>query len=583
MTKHEALAQDNLCAAFQVTAAERPDDPALTLLGGDAAPVTWRQYAARVRAIATGLHALGVRPGDAVCVMVQNRPEFHLVDTAVMHLGGTGCSLYNTTPAPRLVPMLQNSGCGVAVTERTYLARMREAVALGGDVHTIVVVDSDGSDLGEGEIALADLEQMSDDAFDFEASWRAITADTTACLCYSSGTTGEPKGVEFSHSALMFHVNSVERLSPPSTSGRVISYLPMAHMGERYMGHYSSLVFGYHVHSLVDGATVGRWLREVRPTRFFGVPRVYEKVAAEAMAAMVGDPALTAASALLREEVEARSAGAPLRQSEELDRASHTLREVRELVGLEQAEFLGLGAAGPPRELLVQLHSVGLPVLECYGLTEAIMVTANAPASFRVGTVGLAMPGVETSLATDGELLVKGPGVFTRYRDRPDLTDEAFTPDGWMRTGDVAVIDPDGFHTIVDRKKELIVTATGKNVAPRLIENLLVQSSPLVGLAAVIGDRRRFVAALVVLDATAVAARGLTVADASVDADVLAEVEAAVASVNAQVSRAESVRAWSVLATSWAPGGDELTDTGKLRRRSVEAKYAAQIDDLYAG
>jgi long-subunit acyl-CoA synthetase (AMP-forming) len=581
MTKHVALAQDTLCAAFQVTASDRPHDVALSLLDADQPPITWREYADRVRAIATGLHALGVRSGDAVCVMVQNRPEFHLVDTAVMHLGGTGCSLYNTTPAVRLAPMLENSGCRVVVTEQAFLPRMRDAVKLGGQVQTIVVVDPDGAALSDGEIGLADLEGLDGEGFDFEAAWRAVTPGTTACLCYSSGTTGEPKGVEFTHRALMFHVNSVERLAPPSPAGRVISYLPMAHMGERYMGHYSSLAFGYHVHCLVDGSAVGDHLREVRPTRFFGVPRVYEKVAAAAMAAVAQDPALSGPVAVLRDEVERRSAGETVTPTGERDRAYEALAVVRERVGLDRAEYLGLGAAGPPRELLVQLHSVGLPVLECYGLTEAIMVTANAPTRFRVGTVGVPMPGVETSLGADGELLVRGPGVFSRYRGRPDLTDETLASDGWMRTGDVAVIDPDGFHTIVDRKKELIVTATGKNVAPRLIENLLVQSSPLIANAVVVGDRRRHVAALLVLDGAELRTRGLGIDAAAADPDVSRDLEAAVEAVNAQISRAESVRSWSVLTTAWAPGGDELTDTGKLRRRAVEAKYAAAIDELY--
>jgi long-subunit acyl-CoA synthetase (AMP-forming) len=578
----EALAQPTLCAAFQVTARACADRPALRTFGEEGC-VTWARYAERVEAIATGLAALGVKPGDVVCTMIRNRPEYHLIDTAVMHLGAAGCAMYLTNPAEKLVPLVRNADARVLVTEQDYLETIMEVADEVEHVEHVVLIE--GTKTDQRQILLAELEQLEARGFDFEAAWRAVEAETIASLSHTSGTTGQPKGVQTSHRALMFNVRSLDRLCPPSPGGRFISYLPMAHMGERYMSHYSSLCFGYELHSLPDGQRIGEALRDIHPTRFFSVPRVWEKLAAAALDIVATDPAYQAALLVGRDRVRLAQQGRSLNgpDAERAESAIATLEPVRAAIGLDRAEYLGAGAAAPPLGVLETLHALGLPALECYGMSETALVLSNTPERFKLGTVGIPMPGVEAKIADDGELLIRAPALFTSYRHDPQATRETLDEDGWIHTGDVARIDDDGFYRIIDRKKEIIVTATGKNVAPLQLENLVTQGSLLVSQVVAIGEGRRHVAALIVMDPQVLAQRGLPtdLEEAARHPDVVSEVEQAISSANEHLSRAEQIRSWRILPVEWAPGGDELTTTGKLRRRNVSEKYAAEIAALY--
>jgi long-chain acyl-CoA synthetase len=577
-----ALEQTTLCAAFQLTAEANADRPALRTPDGSV-ELTWAQYADRVRSISAGLAALDVGDGDAVAILLTNRPEFHLVDTAVMHLGAAPFSVYHTNPAVQIVPLLQNSGARVLVTETAFLERARQTRHLHPPLEHLVVVDGDGSD----HLTLDDVEVRGHPAFDFEGAWRAVGPDHVATLVYTSGTTGAPKGVQHTHRGLLFGLNCLERLAPVSPEGRVVSYLPMAHVAERYISHYSSMAFGYTITACADPKAFAAALAGTRPTRLFGVPRIYEKLRAAVLDVIEADPhgplAAAVEAGLARVRAEQAGGDPPL----VADEHEQTLAALREKLGLDQAEWIGVAAAPTPYAVLEFFHAIGVLVAELWGMSECLLSTSNPLGRIKLGTVGVAIPGVDVRLAEDGEILVRGPNVTTGYRNDPERTAEAIDADGWLYSGDVAAADEDGYLRIVDRKKELIINSAGKNMSPTHIEGIVKEESPLIGQVVAIGDARQYVTALIVLDEEAI---GRAIARNGLPSD-LAELvehpfiqdalEGAVQCANARLARVEQIKAYRVLPALWAPGGDELTPTMKLRRKVISQKYAAEIDGLY--
>jgi long-subunit acyl-CoA synthetase (AMP-forming) len=572
-TIEQALAQHTLCAAFQVTAAAHPERPALRTLGVER-EYTWGEYADEVQRIAGGLHALGVRAGDAVALMLAGCSEFHLIDTAAMHIGAAPFSIYFTNPVAQIVPMIENSEAKVVFTQPQFLETIEDVARQTDSIEHIIVVEP-------GKV---DVPAAGDD-FDFEAAWRAVGPDDIAGIVYTSGTTGEPKGVEWSHGALIDNMRGLHALAPVSPGGRMVSYLPMAHLAERFMTNYCTLAFGYSVTTVADPRQVGAALAASHPTRFFAVPRIYEKLAEGAKAIAASDPALQEA---LTTGIEASlAAESDPSQVAALEQAQATLAPVREKLGLESTEWRG-AAAAPMR---VDTHQVftalGLPVAEIWGMSETAMTVSNPPSRIKMGTVGKPQPGVEAKLADDGELLIRGP-IFSRYRRDPERTKQAFTEDGWLKTGDVAAVDEDGYYKIVDRKKEIIINAAGKNIAPAMVENRIKAQSPIIGHAVAIGDQRSYLTALIVLDEeglTGFAAKhGLEGDFASLTKHptVLAEVERAVQAANETLARIEQVKKYTVLDVGWLPGGEEVTQTMKLKRRVINDKYGSEIEALYA-
>jgi long-subunit acyl-CoA synthetase (AMP-forming) len=524
-----ALQAATLCEAFQITVAERPEQVALRTVGG-AVEITFAEYAARVSRIAAGLAALGVRRGDTVAMMLTNRPEFHLVDAATFHLGAIPFSVYNTSSPEQIAYLFSNAENRVVVCDRQFVD------AMPGVEHVFVVDD------------LEELEAAGSAAFDFEAAWQAVTPEDVLTLIYTSGTTGPPKGVEITHANMMAECRACAPVLPMSLGGRQTSYLPAAHVADRWASHYyASIVHGATITSVPDPREVVAALPEVRPTVWGAVPRVWEKMKAALEAKGIVDPAA------LPEEARAG---------------------VRASLGLDEAAWLVSGAAPTPTEVLEYFHALGLPICELWGMSElSCCATINPPDDIRIGTVGKALPGVELKLLEDGELLCRGDIVMRGYRHDEAKTAEALDADGWLHTGDVAEIDVDGYVRIVDRKKELIINAAGKNMSPANIEQRLKASSPLIGQAIVIGDRRPYNVALIVLDPDA---RGGWPADG-----VEAEVARGVAEANGHLSRVEQIKRFTILPVDWEPGGDELTPTMKLKRRPIAAKYAAEIDSLY--
>jgi long-chain acyl-CoA synthetase len=358
-TIREAVAQPTLCAAFQLTARGNRGLPALRLAGSEQV-VTWDEYERRVRAIATGLHAIGVRAGDPVALLLRNRPEFHMVDAAVLHLGATPFSLYHTEPVEQLLRLVEDSGVRVIVTESAFADRAAAVLAQARRVERLVV--DGGAAADDRVLSLVELEQLGDADFDFDATWRAVGPETIATLVYTSGTTGAPKAVQIPRRAIMHSLAGVERLAPATPSQRCVSFLPNAHISDRFMCHYSVIGLGGSVTCVPDHEALWDTLREVRPTRFHGVPRTFEKLADAARAQIDADPALRVALADALVGVRAQQPGAPLGAGDaaRAAAASEALRPVRERLGLDPVEWLSVAAAPSSYAVLELHHALGL-------------------------------------------------------------------------------------------------------------------------------------------------------------------------------------------------------------------------------
>ncbi|MCW3016454.1 MAG: long-chain fatty acid--CoA ligase [Solirubrobacterales bacterium] len=589
-----APAAVTLCEAFQATAERFAGEIALRT-PDDAVQITFAQYAERVRGLAAALAAAGVVRGDTVALLMSNRPEFHLVDTAAIHLGATPFSIYPTSSPEQVAYLLENAQARVVFAEAVFVERIVAARGDHPEPSTIVCIDA----APEGTLSLADFEAAGDPGFDFEGAWRSVQGDDVLTLIYTSGTTGPPKGVETTHANMLAQCRAAGGVLPFRPGARLTSYLPSAHIADRWSSHYNQMVFGIQVIPVADPRQVVAALPAVRPTIWGAVPRVVEKMKAALEAAISNEPdeqrraGLQTAIATGLEVVRLQQAGAEIpeelaQRHAALDAA--VLSKLRERIGLDQAEWIVVGAAPMSRDVHEFLLALGLPVTEIYGMTEAsCLVTIVHPDEAKVGSVGPALPGLDMKLAVDGELLIKGPTVTRGYRNDPEKTAEAIDADGWLHTGDIVTLDGDGFVSIVDRKKELIINAGGKNMSPANIEGQVKSAHPLIGQVAVIGDRRPYNVALIVLDpdiAAAYAAKaGLpdsSVQAVAADAAVQQQIAAAVEAANAKLARVEQIKKYELLSEEWLPGGDELTPTMKLKRRPIDEKYAQVVDALYA-
>ncbi|MBE1496027.1 long-subunit acyl-CoA synthetase (AMP-forming) [Amycolatopsis lexingtonensis] len=574
-----------LCAAFQHVATIDPDAVAVHTVGGTRT-LTWRDYAAQVRAVATGLAALGVRRGDTVALMMGNRVEFYPVDVGALHVGATSFSIYNTLPPAGIGFVLGNAGAKVVVCETQYVESIR---ASGAAVETIVVVDA----APDGTLALGELMALDAPGFDFDTAWRAVRPDDVATLIYTSGTTGDPKGVETTHASLLFEARAVADILPVEFGDRITSFMPSAHIADRMTALYFQLVFGTQVTVVDHPGAVAAALPDCRPTIWGAVPRVWEKLKSAVELAVEREPDETRRAALRWGlEVGARRVALE-RAGQEVPpelRAEHARAEtavlapLREKLGFGDLKWAVSGAAPISPDTLAFFTGLGLRVSEIWGMSELTCIASIAPATpDRLGTVGKILPGMEMRVAADGELQVRGPLVMKGYRGEPGKTAEVLDADGWLSTGDIVTVD-DGYLTVVDRKKELIINASGKNMSPANIENAVKARSSLIAGVVAIGDRRPYTTALVVLDPEALTGRGIAVtpADLPRHPDVVAEVAAAIATANAGLSRVEQIKRFRILPHFWEPGGDELTPTMKLRRKPVATKYAGEIESLYA-
>ncbi|KLO41438.1 AMP-dependent synthetase [Mycobacterium nebraskense] len=580
-----------LCEAFQRSASIDPDAVALRT-PGDTQTMTWRELAAQVRKVTAGLAGLGVGRGDTVSLMMANRIEFYPFEIGAQHLGATSFSVYNTLPAEQLTYLFDNAGTRVAICEEQYVDRIR---ASGAPIEHIVCIDGSPP----GTISVDDVYAAAQDDFDFEATWRAVRPDDVVTLIYTSGTTGNPKGVEMTHANLLFEAYALNAILPSQFGDRVTSYLPTAHIADRVMGLYALEVFGAQVTVVSDARAIAAALPDVRPTVWAGVPRVWEKLKAGIEFAVGNEAdeikrqalqwamsvAGKRAAALVAGEAMSDELAAEWAQADEL-----VLSKLRERLGLSELRWAVSGAAPIPKETLAFFAGIGIPIAEVWGMSElSCAATVSHPRDARLGTVGKLLPGLEGRIADDGEYLVRGPLVMKGYRKEPAKTAEAIDADGWLHTGDIIEVDDEGYLRIIDRKKELIINAAGKNMSPANIENTVLAACPMVGVMITIGDGRPYNSALMVFDAESVApyAAQHGLADASPAAlaahpDVIARIAAGVAEGNAKLSRVEQIKRFRILPSLWEPGGDEITLTMKLKRKPIMTKYASEIEELYA-
>jgi long-chain acyl-CoA synthetase len=577
---------------FRDTVAEKGDQVALRWRDGDGwGELTWAQYAQPAASVAGALVAAGVRPGDRVVLMLRNRPEFHVADIGVLLAGATPVSIYNSSSAEQIAYLAGHAQARVAIVEdQGFLDRFDAARHELPHLEHVYLVDGEPSDGVEPWSAL-----LAGEPVDLDEGAARSHPDDLATVIYTSGTTGPPKGVMITNRNVIWTVESYREIVGSETVDlRCVSYLPMAHIAERLHSHYLAIAAGNEVTTCPDTALIAEYAREVRPETIFGVPRVWEKMHAAVQAALALDPEKQ------QKFGEAIAASLPLqlasreRELTEDERATLdfldevALRPVRELLGLDAVRFAVSGAAPIPVEILEWFVALGVPFSEIYGMSENTGPLTWEPWKIRPGTVGRAMPGAEVELAEDGEVLGRGGLIFPGYLDDPAKTAEALDADGWLHTGDIGVLDDDGYLRIVDRKKELLITAGGKNVSPANLEAAL-KTIPLVGQAAAIGDQRKFISALLVLDPDAAgswaASHGKADAPLSSlveDPELVAEVTAGVESVMADFNDAERVKRFTLLADEWEPDGDELTPTFKLKRRVIAEKYASQIEAMYS-
>jgi long-chain acyl-CoA synthetase len=557
---------------FLRTVRARPEAVALRAKDGDGwRELTFAQYADGACRVAGGLRELGVGRGDRVVLMMRNRPEFYVADMGALLAGATPISIYNSSAPEQVEYLAGHCEAKAAILEDVgFLERfLKVRSELPALEHIVVMEDPDGvapDDVRSWDAVLASA------PVDFDDASETAQPEDLATVIYTSGTTGPPKGVMLDHANIVWTAESLRlTLAHVAAEGRrLVSYLPMAHIAERMTSHYQQALLGYEVTTCPEAGQVASYLPQVRPEIFFAVPRVWEKVYA-------GVHAVISADATKKEAFE--------RALETADDA--VLRPIRELLGFDQTISAITGAAPLPVEILQFFRALGVPLAEIYGLSECSGPMTFDAVDVRVGTVGRAIPGCEVKLAEDGEAICRGGNVFRGYLNDPVKTADALDADGWLHSGDIGEIDDDGYLKIVDRKKELIITAGGKNISPANLEAAL-KSFPLIGQACVIGDARPFVSALLVLDPEVAPAwakqrgiDGASLAELAEHHEVRAEIEQSVTEANRRFSNVEQVKKFALLDEEWLPDSEELTPTMKLKRRGIHAKYADVIESLY--
>jgi long-chain acyl-CoA synthetase len=574
--------------AFFETAAQAASAVAVRrrLSPGRWSALTWAEYAREVRRVARGLAALGVRPGDRVALCGPNRPEWLLADLGALAGGAVPAPYYPTLTAEQAGYVVAHSEAVVAIVhDAAQLAKLDAMRPRLPRLRTCVVMEGDAAGALSWIEFLARGADVPESAVDERLE--RLAAGELATLIYTSGTTGPPKAVMISHGNLLFSAQAARRLMQVGPGDELISYLPLSHIAEQMASLHGPAVNGYAVSCCEQIEQLPEVLREVRPTIFLGVPRVWEKIQAR---------------------IEERVAQAPPHRRKlfhwaqrcALARARgerpflHALanalvgRKLRIALGFDRARLLGTTAAPIPRATLEFFESLGMPLYELYGQSECTgAATSNTPTRRRLFSVGWALPGTEVRLDRDGEVLIHGPHVFLGYLKDAEATSAALTRDGWLRTGDVGQIDRDGFLQITDRKKDLLITSGGKNVSPQNIEGQLARI-PGVAHAVVVGDARKHLAALIALDreaalreARACGAKAGTVEALCVDPVFLDRIGRAVEEVNRGLASYETIKKFRLLPVEFAIESGELTPTLKLRRKAVNERFAREIEELF--
>jgi long-subunit acyl-CoA synthetase (AMP-forming) len=553
---------------FVDAVSRRPDQVAVRTLD-DEVSLTWEVLGERVAAAAAGLRSLGVRRGDTVALLMTNRPEFWVADLAVTLAGATPFSLYPTSPPVDVEYVIADAGARVLFAERRF-----EPLTRAAGVEHVIWID------GEDGMTLAELKRLAP-PLDLLAAATAVTPGDVATLIYTSGTTGRSKGVELTHRNVLASVRGWEGELPVPQGAQVISWLPAAHVLERVLHYLWAMAAGWTVTTCPDPRQIASYLGALHPDVFIAVPRVWEKLKAgiEASFAALPEERREAAESALAaglQSVRLRQSGAdvpPALEAAVSGADAALYAGLREKLGLDRLAIAGVGAAPSARDTLEFFHAIGVDLIEGWAMSEtASLGIVGRPGHARIGTVGQPLPGLELRFADDGEVLVRGEAIMAGYRGRLEATREAVDADGWLHTGDIGALDEDGNLSIVDRKKELIITAGGKNVSPAHVESELKAAHPLIGQACAIGDRRPYLVALLVLDPDVAGAFA---------GDMREAVAAGVARANERLARVEQIKRFAIVDGDWVPGGPELTPTMKLKRRAIAELYGEEIEALY--
>jgi long-chain acyl-CoA synthetase len=585
---------------FEAVMGARRAEAFLTPRAGTYRPISLREFALDVERTSLGLGEIGIERGDRVAILSENRYEWAVADYAILTAGAVAVPIYPTLPSRQVDYILQDSGArALFVSGAVQLEKVIEARPGMAGIRTILSFDPVAA-TDTRVFALADLQARGEarrqaDPESHRRRGAEAGREDVATILYTSGTTGPPKGVMLSHGNILSNVESALGCFDINSRDTCLSILPLSHVFERMAGHFTMLHAGVTIAYAESLEAVPQNLLQVRPTIVVGVPRFFEKIYHRAHRAVAESPAsrrrlFVWAKRVGRERTRRRLSGRAVPAGLEMRyRLADALvfRRLRQRVG-GRLRFFVSGGAPLARSIAEFFFAAGLPVYEGYGLTETSPVlTANTPAAVRLGTVGRAIPGVAVRVAEDGEILASGPNVMRGYWQKEEATREALVG-GWFRTGDIGVLDADGFLTITDRKKDLIVTAGGKNVAPQPIENLL-RMSPYILEAVVIGDGRRFIGALLMPRMAEIerwaASEGIGWKDhASLfeNPRVRALYEAEIASTNRELAPYEQIRRFDIIPEEPSQETGELTPTLKIRRSVMAERFADRIERLYS-
>jgi long-chain acyl-CoA synthetase len=595
-----AVSGKTVCTIFADAAKQWGDLPALRWKrDGEWHSLDWKGYRAEVAAVTMALKGLGFGPGQFGLIMARNVPEHVIADLGIVHAGGTAISVYNTL-APEQVEYLANhSEASVAVVEdETYLAKFLAIRASTPKLRHLILIRGEAPDgvlswealVAEGRAA------FERDPAAFEAAARSVGPEDPISLIYTSGTTGPPKGVMYSHNNVVWTLESARRVLELHNE-TLVSYLPLAHVAERFTSQWGSIYNGHEVYLCPDVAELLPYLLEAKPTAFVGVPRVWEKLMAGINAGLAAEPdetkrqmaqgALAASMQAYRLQRDGQPVPAEL--TSVVERAQPLFMLLRSKIGLERCHLAVTSTAPCRPEVHEFWAALGMPLYEVWGMSELTGPATSVPINdHRAPSVGVPLPGVEARLGEDGELLIRGGNVMVGYYRDPEKTADTIDADGWVHSGDIAKLGPDGHYRIVDRKKELIITSSGKNISPANLE-AVAKSSSIIGQAVAIGDGHSFITVLVVLDPQVAPlwgkAHGITsssMAELAEHPATIAEVRRALTIANTHLSRIEQFKRFTILSDEWSPESEELTPTMKLKRRVIHTKYKDQIDGMYA-
>jgi long-chain acyl-CoA synthetase len=564
--------------------------------------VTWREYGESVDKVAAALLAFGLRPQENVAVLADNRPEWLYCHLGIQTAGGATCGIYPTSAPEQVRYLLDHSGARLLFVENEEQLDKVLAILSDTRVERVVVWDAKGL-WGFTDERVTFLEDFLKQGLAFAQSHpgavaerrEAIGPGDTAMIIYTSGTTGPPKGAMLSHGSILWGTDAAQTMNPGSSDDEVVSYLPFAHVYENLISVFQALRTGYVVNFVESLETLFQNLREVSPTYFGSVPRIWEKLASTVELRMADSTWLKrrlyrTAVAIGRRHARVRytpgGASLGLRLAY-LAAYWAVLAPLKRRLGFDRIRLAVCGAAPASPELFEYYHALGIPLLEGYGMTESSgVISVNPMESPRVGTVGKPLAGIEVRLAEDGEILTRGPHVFKGYFRDPVLTAQTIDAEGWLHTGDVGAWDGD-YLRILDRKKDIIITAAGKNITPAYIENKL-KFSPYIQDAVVVGDRRRYITALILIDEDNVTKFAqdhrvpfTTFQDLTQSPEVVKLIDGEIDKVNKTLSQVESVKKFALLPRRFYEEEGDVTPTKKVKRRAIETRYADLIQDLY--